>query len=311
MFNEVFDPIEEIAEDINYWLIRTDGGNYYEAFVEEGFVGIGWNYLTLQDLTNLSPEQIKRKIAEYESLTLEDSNDKRKATLIINKIHEFRNLKKGDIVIIPSENSDKLAFGFVNDEAIYTDDSPIQNVFLYKRRKIHWHIEYDTSRLDPTFYKMIHSHHVISNVKGYDKYIDRVIHSVYKKSGFVHVSLEVKTQQDVDVETLIGFVRSVQDLTILINDEFHFSEDVKENSIRLNIQSPGIIEMKLIRGRSLMMLAVVFSFMACGNLDKVKGSAEDKERIQRFLNANDSTLDTIRRGIDSMEIDISRFNNIQ
>ena len=232
------------------------------------------------------------------------------APLIVNKLFEFKELKRGDIVLIPSKNSSRLAFGIIEDESIYTEVDQIHDVEFYKRRNIEWFAEYSTSKLDPVFFKMTHTHHVISNIGSYDKYIDRIMYSVYKKNGFAHLSLEVGTEDDVDVETLIGFVGALQNLTISINEDFGFGENVSENSIRLNIQSPGIMEMKLLRGKSLMMLAVVLNIMACGNMDNIQGTPAQKDRIQEFVNSNDQILDTVRHGVEEMKIDISRFNNI-
>ena len=50
--------------------------------------------------------------------------------------------------------------------------------------------------------------------------------------------------------------------------------------------------------------------MACGNKDNIQGSYTQKPRIQEFIDQNDQILDTIRHGVDVMEIDMSRFNNI-
>ena len=310
MYNEVFDHIDEVSESIDYWLVRTDSGKYYDFFYSQEYIAIDWNYITLQDFENLTRNQIKEKIARNEDLNLDDPSGLRRATLITNKLFQFKELRSGDVVIIPSRHSGRLAFGIVQDQAIYTETNQIQEVTFYKRRRVKWYAEYSTSKLDPVFFKMIHTHHVISKINSYDKYIDRVMHSVYKKKGFAHISLEIQTNKDVDVETLINFVSALQNLTISINDSFAFDESIKDNSIRLNIQSPGIMEMKLLRGRSLMMLAVVLNIMACGNMENIEGTFAQKEKIREFIEYNDSTLDTIRHGVDVMEIDMSRFNNI-
>ena len=37
-------------EERNYWLVRTDGGNYFEDFTRNNYIAIGWDYLTLERL---------------------------------------------------------------------------------------------------------------------------------------------------------------------------------------------------------------------------------------------------------------------
>ena len=82
MFEEVLDPIDEVSDESSYWLFRTESGDYYQYFYDQDFIAIGWNYITLQDLTNLTRIQIKVKVSQHEGLNLDDPNELRKATLI-------------------------------------------------------------------------------------------------------------------------------------------------------------------------------------------------------------------------------------
>lgn len=38
--------IPDIPEETNFWLIRTMSGYYYDEFVREGYVALGWNIIT-------------------------------------------------------------------------------------------------------------------------------------------------------------------------------------------------------------------------------------------------------------------------
>jgi len=38
--------IKFLKKDVNYWLVRTTGGAYYDHFVNKNFIAIGWNEIS-------------------------------------------------------------------------------------------------------------------------------------------------------------------------------------------------------------------------------------------------------------------------
>ena len=38
--------IPNIPDDTNFWLIRSKGGYFYNEFISQKFVALGWNYIT-------------------------------------------------------------------------------------------------------------------------------------------------------------------------------------------------------------------------------------------------------------------------
>ena len=105
--------IPSISPTRHYWIIRTNGGDYYEDFVLHQYISIAWDYVTLNILNTQDEDAIKRLIEEYETLTstvkddIDDDSDgtaKGTITSIYNKICRFVfEIQKGDIILIPSK----------------------------------------------------------------------------------------------------------------------------------------------------------------------------------------------------------------
>ena len=44
--------IPKVSAERHYWIIRTNGGTYYEDFVLHQYISIAWDYATLNILNN-------------------------------------------------------------------------------------------------------------------------------------------------------------------------------------------------------------------------------------------------------------------
>ena len=69
--------IPSVPEDIHYWIIRTNGGEYYEDFTLHEYISISWDYVSLSILYTKDDDEIKRLIEVYEKISTlpEDSDD--------------------------------------------------------------------------------------------------------------------------------------------------------------------------------------------------------------------------------------------
>ena len=112
-----------IDSNREYWFVRTDGGKHFKTFYENGFIAIGWNEITLEDIKNVTPggNSIKNKLAKVYNKDITQTKHKRDVTSYFNKIMRFHQLRMGDVVMIPSFGSSHLAFGIVDDQETYID----------------------------------------------------------------------------------------------------------------------------------------------------------------------------------------------
>lgn len=131
---EILSQVDKVKSDSNYWFVRTDYGRYFNEFFENRYIAIGWDFLSLFELQNRDEEYVRAKIIKEEKID-NSIGGKKKVSTIYNKIGTFLSLKKDDVVIIPSKNSDELAFGRIVDEHAFEDGNAKE---FRKRRKVEW-----------------------------------------------------------------------------------------------------------------------------------------------------------------------------
>lgn len=301
---ELVKQVKEISEKTDYWFVRTDYGQYFDTYYENGFIAIGWNNITLEDLKNPNDNKIRKKLLITEKLDPNKASTKGTLTGIINKLRSFVSLKKGDIIVMPSRNSSRYAFGIVQSSQVEIDFDKRKDCDYYKRKKVKWVTMKNTSQLDPNFFTMRFTQHTISRIDDYSPFIDNVISSLYRKNNNTHFVLDIKTTKDINVNSLVSLIDNIQVLINEINKNFNLGEQIDNNSIRLHLQSPGQIEFKLPIGKSLITLAAILSLTCCN---------DDKEQLQSpelntFVNVNQDTISKIKTAMTELEADKDKIN---
>ena len=121
--------------------------------------------------------------------------------------------------------------------------------------------------------------------------------------------MDIKTQEDVNFNSLLELVNNVRELTRKLNEDFNLGEDLDKNSIKLNLQSPGKIEFKFLDGKSLILLAFLLGpITANENLDNV--SQDEIDRLIEFKEVNKESIEDIEKAMEELEIDQEKINSI-
>lgn len=299
----------EIPSQTEYWFVRTDFGEHYDTYYENDFIAIGWNYITLEDISiaEKNPTLLAQKIISNQGLNPSSKQTKGKVTRIINKLIAFKNLKKNDVIIIPSRGSSFYAFGTVVDDFIYTDPLKSYNCEYYKRRKIEWYVEKPIHELDPNFFRMRFTQHTISRIDDYSKFIDNVMNGLYRKNDYAFFSFDIKTEKDVNADDLLSLISLIKTLMKEANLHFQYKEDVESTAIRINLQSPGSITFKQMAGRSLLTVGMILTTIGCSS-DKNNLDQKIQENNRTFVTKHKDTLNDVINIMDSME---GSFRNMQ
>jgi hypothetical protein len=265
--NEYFGSnVPFISNETNYWMIRTSSGIYYEEFVKNSYIAIGWNEVTITDLheINISPnnkglvDSVKQKIEashdvfldQHEEDLIYDPDEKgnkgikaRQSKALSQMLKFVYDLNAGDIVVIPSESSNFLSFGEVLEDHCYIGNgNELENCKFYKRRKIHW-IKKDIRRgsLDSVLLKFIYAHQTLFSINDYRDYINSTLYDFYLSQEKASLVLRIKQSSGFNPFEIRQFYN---DLTYFIEEFTDFlGEDInKENiEVKFNLQSPGTI----------------------------------------------------------------------
>ncbi|WP_042461733.1 hypothetical protein [Neobacillus dielmonensis] len=236
-------PIVKINEKRNYWLVRTQAGDYYQQFYFDNFIAIGWD--EFNDLEKIRTTEKSIIVKEMEVIYPEN----KKPGLIYSQISRFLyEMKPGDVVMIPSTNSTHISFGVIESHPFVqkVKESDIEEGAcpFQKRRKIKWEKTIAREELDPYLYRMMQTHLTISNAGEYADAIDRTLHSFYLKDGRAHLVLQVKKEEEIAAIDLIDSINNILEIVPFIEnpDNPEESFDKRVIDIKLRVQSPGIME---------------------------------------------------------------------
>ena len=291
--------LEILPQENNYWFVRTEGGQYFDTFYDNDFIAIGWNAIKLGDLKN-TPAEVKVKIAKNYEFDLEDRFGKSRVTEIYNKLIRFRDLKKNDIIVIPSERSAKFAFGIVESSRTYETDENSEGCEFQKRKKVKWVKNVDFTDLDNVFYKIRRPQHAISNINDNMEYVDSVMYDVYRKDEYSHFIVRVKLEDNINLLTLAMTLQDMYKLMQLVNNSFDLKENIDDSFIQIALQSPGFFNLKQ-KGIALVIVAMSLGSQSCKDLH-ANMSPTDQRKITRFVDQNKNSLDSTRAKLDSLNV---------
>lgn len=241
--------IDEISER-KYWFVRTNGGDYYNEYFNEGFIAVGFNWITDPAAIIRAEEDPVYKRALQEKIKFEaeseSTEDKQvKPGLVINQLKRFLiEMSIGDIVLIPSENSQYISFGqivsdtyLINKSELAEDGCP-----FIKRRSIKWLKTLKKERLDPYLYKAIMSHHVITDVSDSATFINRSLSDMYIQNDKAHITLRVRTNNPIQISDISTLINSFEEIAVAADFSPEEIKAIKEAELKINVQSPGPVE---------------------------------------------------------------------
>lgn len=234
--------IQVLPSNPNYWLIRTEGGSFYQTFVTEGYVSIGFEKINLDDIAQLKRDDLKNIIKELHP-------DSKRPGIILNSLYRFsKEVKIGDIIIIPSKNSRNLCIGQATSKAYQIAEKikkeEIEDeIYTYQKRiDVKWIAEISKNNFDIYVFRLLNTHQCILNINSYRNIINRMIFPFYYQDGAIHVSLYVSSHKPISLSSTNNLLALPVKLAKLYED---FTGDIidKENiSLKSTINSPGSIE---------------------------------------------------------------------
>ena len=242
----------ELKSNTRYWLVRADGGKYYEHFKHHSFISVHHNEITLEKLQSSTLLLTKEKNIEYYKMQIlaehkDDNWTKHKIAFAANRLYSFiEEMTIGDYVIVPSYKSNYFLIGQITGE-VKEVHLPEESSLNYefdtttdsKRRKVKWINEVPRRKINPKFlYSTLTMHQSIIEVTQYSKYIDGLISPLYLKEGKLNLKLNVNTEKPITSQMW----KSLYSVIGLIRNE-KLDEEI---TVTTNVESPGDINLTTI-----------------------------------------------------------------
>lgn len=289
--------ITKIDANRDYWFVRTQSGRYYEDFINFGYIAIGYDSVNLKDIQAAYKDDKKKGfLAE----TIEKKYpEETRPNYIGNQLIDFAyNIKKGDIVVIPSASSAYISIGKVIETPIHqtTVFQRKEKCNFNKRKKIEWikkDIEFEN--LDSKLLNLKYSQRTITHIDEYlATFIDRSISTLYIKENNAHLALGITREEHIGAYELFTTWTDLLNITEDFGNENGVQVDKKGFDIRINVQSPGVIEFITYAVSSLFILSGLIAiivgaeynikFLGASHAFKTKGLLK---ALQEYWNAQE------------------------
>lgn len=238
--------IKKIEESTNYWFVRSNGGEYFERFLSGNFIAIEWD--DIADLETIADQDFESLKDEVQSLYPKEE----RPGLIAKYLSQFiLEMKIGDIIMVPSKNSEFLIFGKItSDPYIYSPSledkiAEIEDQLapLYKRRNVEWFAKPRKRKyLDPYLVGIIHAHNTIVDANPYKDLINRSLYGLYYSGGKLHATFDVRRKGNVSAFELYEFLGTIFETAKIVSEIIDEDFSPEEISIKSAINSPGPVE---------------------------------------------------------------------
>lgn len=232
-------PAVFVKPDRRYWFIRTHGGEYFEEFCDKGYVGIGDKDIPCVTESDRTPELITQVKQNHPQ-----------ATRALNQIYTFcKEIHKDDIVVIPSERAEDFAFGIIEENDVYLEDTSSEKDTIdgkcpyNRRRKVRWIQKIPKSRIDSKLYTLFRNQQKLSKADNYGEYIERALYPFYVKEGKAHFTLSLIAPESPNAFDMPLYMNGILNRAKELYKAIGCIEnDIKVQS-RINVQSAGLIEL--------------------------------------------------------------------
>lgn len=250
---EAFKVIK-IDDKTNFWMIRTKRGVFFDEYVRDGFIAIGWNNIKSEHLSEVLNSDRKKVLKEE----IQKQYLEKTPGASLNKcIRFFSEVKEGDIAMIVGKN--KTVFATIGE--YYEENDPsftvdlekdlhrkIDNNLLggenpkcpyIKRRKISAIKEITLNdKINPYLFKaMAVNRHSLSDLHDYAEIILSNCYDMFVYGDKLTITFRVNQEEDINALTMANFVINITKLFDNSNPESIY--------IKTTLHSPGDIILQI------------------------------------------------------------------
>lgn len=245
--------IPKIDSNCNFWMIRTNNGAFYNEYIKERFVSIGWNAINKNMLEQYQHYELKAIISKKYQKEKQPGSPVNKCIRFINEISE------NDIVLIIGDY--EIAFAVIKgyfehidntttiQEEIKTDELISKNNHrigsikcpYIKRRKIEIIRTMRIPDLNPNLYKAyILNRHSLSSLNDYAEFILSACYDVYVFRNIATITFRSNFTKRLRTLDVSGFIYYATKLLCF---------DTEKNiSTKIHLSSPGDILFQIENG---------------------------------------------------------------
>lgn len=218
----------------NYWVIRADGGAYFNKFIEESFVA-----LSHVDELECTADAIDNKILDTFSSILPAQKKGFRQSQVFRFIDK---ININDWVITIGKRS--IAIGII-DSAPYLDGSgfPNKNYYLGLRRKVIWSSTLKRDSLPYDLQVALKCNQSLFSITKYHESIYHTLFPFFIKGSKVHTSIKIRAQSNIKTRDVINLFELIDEIDIFCHEFLRKDSKNNRNSsfVKAQFKSPGDI----------------------------------------------------------------------
>lgn len=215
----------------NYWVIRADGGAYFNKFIEESFVA-----LSHIDNLGLTTNKIDNQILNSFSRLL----PAQKKGFRQNQVFRFIDkIKINDWVITIGKK--EIAIGMIVS-APYLDGSgfPNKEYYLGLRRKVIWNTTIKRDILPYDLQVALKCNQSLFSITKYHESLYHTLFPFFIKGSKVHASIKIRAQSNIKTRDVINLFELIDEIDIFCHKLID-SENSMPSFVKAQFKSPGDI----------------------------------------------------------------------
>ncbi|MFC2948510.1 hypothetical protein [Virgibacillus sediminis] len=310
----------EIPDDIGYWLLRADGGKYYDDFFLNNFIAISDNKISLEKLRDYQENSIAGITLDHYKQVYKDTYSdwsNQQIAHAASRTEKFCDeMKVGDLVLVPAKRSNSFLLGVISGEVYeITDDDLNSGKHIhyainpyFKRRKMNWIKEIPRSEISEKLYWMLSAHQTIFDLQDHKEYINQLLAPIYIQNGSCHGTVKISKREGLNSDEWYDLHSTIKKYTDLTSEEV---------IVKSNVQSPGLLEFISNNLASIMAITTVLGGVLIGEVNllgiKVKGilpyyQSHKKQKIEMEIMEEDKKAKQLEN--HKAEFDLHREKEI-
>lgn len=262
--------IYEVPNKRRYWVVRAEGGLYYDHFIKNGLMALGHLNdleIAIEDREKFFPDEgwLKDIVAKKSQIR---NSSKRQESVSFNQIKSFiYDIQDGDWVITVGYNS--LRVGIVNGNAyiknekvvVYYDPEKDRKVEMDSnlRRNVNWGPVISRSAMPFGLLSSLRANQTVFNVDKHWEAIHHSLYPVFTKGDGLYLSLKIRQEKEINNYSVVQILSFLNEIEViakevknnLTSEKFDelFAQYVVKNLLTLTTKaqfnSPGDIWSKI------------------------------------------------------------------
>lgn len=246
--------IRLVKDDVKFWMVRTKQGYFFEEFIRNGYIAIGWNNINESRLRSTISKQQEQYLKEE----LRRIYDENRPGTALNKCRRFyKDIKPGDIVVIVGSKRVAIVEAgeyYEENENVYTTEleksihydiehSNTKGVFVkcpyLKRRKIEiLKLLGEDDIVNPYLSVALSvNRHSLSDLSEHAELILSNCYEVFVYKNKLNLTVRVEQDKDINAMALSGF--------IYYSAKYLGNNGCGEVTVKTALHSPGDIILQI------------------------------------------------------------------